>query len=72
VQLSEKPYISRHRLEEENRHIKQLLLEMFMQACLVSKDEKWSYDHMCLSTYEDVQAHLISWGMIKPEECSRE
>lgn len=37
----------------------------------VNNPDKWVYDHMCLSAYEDAQDFLIELGMIKLEECSR-
>ena len=57
-------------LFEEIRSDHALVFEMFRQACL-ERGEIERYDHMCLSTYEYAQDELISWGDLKPEQCSR-
>ena len=49
-----------------------MVCDLFVQACQVSFDhekQEGTYDHMAISTYEDAQAALIEWGMIRPDQC---
>lgn len=55
-----------------------LVLEMFRIACATNNSylravegKPWRYDHQCTETYEDAQAKLIAWGLVKREECVR-
>lgn len=60
-------------LRGEVRELRELLDDAFRQAC-ASHDqnpETHTYDHMCISTWEHIQRRLISWGLVKQEECRR-
>lgn len=50
-----------------------LLLEAYGQSCSTYDREAktFSYDHMCLSTWETVQRVLIDSKKITPEQCRR-
>lgn len=59
-------------LTRERDELRQIVFELFRVYCEVQeRDGRIRYDHMCMSTYEDVQAALISWGLVKREECVR-
>lgn len=60
--------------DEQVVELRESVLEAFTQACGKYDREKQihSYDHCCLSTWEHAQRQLLSWGMIKPEQCVRE
>lgn len=71
--------ICAHELKRKDALIEDLkehLMSCFSQGTHIRPDyakqpDKWVYDHMCLSAYEDAQDFLIGQGMIKKEECSR-
>ena len=61
-------------LIEEARDARELVLDLFVQACSThrsSTDTETKYDNECMSTYEYAQEKLIEWGMIKKEDCIR-
>lgn len=63
------------KLKAERDEARALVFDLFAQGCQQSTDKRsgeYVYDHCCISTYEDAQAALISWGMVKREECVRE
>lgn len=58
----------------ERDEARALVLEMFRRNCLdtdLRSHRRGLYDHMCSATYEEAQAALISWGLVKREECVR-
>jgi len=60
--------VLRDRLTEAQR----MVFDVFSQACQVDFDrekQEGTYDHMALSAYEDAQAALIEWGIIRPDQC---
>jgi hypothetical protein len=50
---------------QERDEARAMVFDLFNQACLIGDE----YDHMAISTYEDAQAALIEWGMIRPDQC---
>ena len=50
-----------------------LLLDAFTQACgeYDAKSASYKYDHLCISTWEDIQAILVNEGRINQSECRR-
>lgn len=64
-------------LKQERDELLDALMDCFNQACAEwTRDERGNlssvtYDHMCLSSYEDAQDILIKYGKIKREECLR-
>ena len=55
-------------LEYQIDELNEYVLDVFTQVCL-QRDGK--YDHMCISTYEDMQDLLIRTEAIKKEDCYR-
>ncbi len=49
------------------------LLDCFAQACgsYDREGEKFTFDHMCLSSYEHAQDLLIKFGAIEKRQCRR-
>lgn len=69
------PLVALAKLKAERDEARALVFDLFAQGCQQSTDKRsgeYVYDHCCISTYEDAQAALISWGMVKREECVRE
>lgn len=71
--------LSIEQVTTERDEARALVLEMFRSACATNNSylravegKPWRYDHQCTSTYEEAQAALISWGLVKREECVRE
>lgn len=63
----------------ERDEARALVLELFRRDCAVNdsylravEGRPWRYDHMASATYEEAQRALISWGLVKREECVRE
>lgn len=50
-----------------------LILDLFTQACgkWHEKEQLYTFDHMCLSTYENAQDYLLQAGLIKALDCER-
>lgn len=62
------------RIEHERDEARELVMELFQRGCQVepfSLDSPLRYDHMCSATYQEAQAALIAWGLVKREECVR-
>ena len=59
-------------LRAELEQTRDTVLDLFCQACTV-KDESGAtkYDHICRGTYEYVQEDLITWGLLKADDCVR-
>lgn len=59
----------------ERDEARALVFDLFARECgQPDPAEGWMkprYDHMASATYKDAQAALISWGMVKREECVR-
>jgi len=63
---------SANRLLSERDAARELVFDVFSQACQVDFDREKNegiYDHMALSAYEDAQAALIEWGVIREDQC---
>jgi hypothetical protein len=52
-------------MQDERDEARAMVFDLFNQAC---RDGEW-YDHMAISSYEDAQAALIEWGVIRPDQC---
>lgn len=66
------------RIMAERDEARAMVMEMFQRSCGEwehhdqGTEVRWLYDHMASSTLREAQAALISWGMVKREECVRE
>lgn len=64
-------------LKAECDEARALVMELFQRLCGEwehhdqGTEVRWLYDHMASSTLREAQAALISWGMVKREECVR-
>ncbi len=61
-------------LTKERDEARELVYDCFNQACQIESDhtaEGTLYDHMFISSYEEAQAQLLKWGVIKVENCHR-
>jgi len=59
-------------MQTERDEARGMVFSLFNQACLVSFDHakyEGTYDHMAISFYEDAQAALIEWGVIRADQC---
>ena len=59
-------------MQDERDEARAMVFDLFNQACQVDWDlvkNEGTYDHMALSAYEDAQAALIEWGVIRPDQC---
>lgn len=59
------------RVMAERDEARELVLKLFRRGCIVERAPD-RYDHMYSATYQEAQAALIAWGMVKREECVRE
>lgn len=62
-------------MEKQRDEARALVLELFRHDCLNTDSRSFChglYDHMSGATYKEAQAALISWGMVKREECVRD
>lgn len=55
------------KLKADLLEARDLIMDLFNQACKVGS----SYDHQCMSTYEEAQRCLLEWRMLTEEECIR-
>ena len=59
-------------MQAERDEARGMVFDVFTQACQVDYDRAKNegiYDHMALSAYEDAQAALIEWGVIREDQC---
>lgn len=68
------PMIYKASLEVLIQHIhemEEIIMDLLSQACGIGTDDKFLYDHMCLSAYENALSFAIKHGLIKEKDLAR-
>lgn len=66
-------YWAYEKLQAENEFLKEYFMDALIQGCGTyhPNTKEYSFDHMCLSTYEHMVAYALKNGWITKEQVTR-